>query len=351
MRKTVCAAAVLAVVATTAALADPPAEPVKDRASFIPVRKNVPVRGTAVGVLVHEAQPVLSLEGRSGPADQVCFSAGGNSYRWIYVAPMGAPGEISGLKVPVGERENAEFATFASLNLARLSQLRGWGVTAPYTLVEVEVNGGQGSPRNDSFVATKIKVLEGTKEYPLAAADAVKQMKARYETFVQEQAKAIDAALAEAQKKAIKDGKATGPRERQEVVYVTWLPESERLSVRFRTKVSDGQYQFVGGGARPIDPPPLPVKPGLPINNIKPGLPEQAGPARFPPPPPREFEKVRVGTTFGVEFGMAYEVAKDGKLVRVQSLPFENFQQTLQPPPGVGGPGPRPRPLPLPVEK
>jgi len=40
--------------------------------------------------------------------------------------------------------------------------------------------------------------------------------------------------------------------------------------------------------------------------------------------PPRF--KVRVGITYGIEFGLAYEVSKDGKVVRTQILPFASFQ-------------------------
>src|SRR6185436_12909452 len=121
--------------------------------------------------------------------------------------------------------------------------------------------------------------------------------------------------------KALGDQKATGPRETADLMFVTWLEDKERLRVHFRTKVSDGKYNFVGGGARPDFPLPLPpIKDGairgglrqLPPPPIKDGL-------RQPPPPPREEFKVRVGTMFGVEFGAAYEVAKDGKLVAIDA--------------------------------
>jgi hypothetical protein len=332
-RKALLAAAVLLVPLTTL-LADPPApQTITDRAGFLPRQKHQALKGKAIGVLVYDAQPVLSTEGRSGPADQLCFGCNGASYRWVYV-PVVGNAQISNLKVPVGDKPNAQWQVYPSLDIARPKNVTPWGVTAPYSLVEVEVNNGLGSPVNDSFVATKIKVLDGTKEYPLRTTEVLKQLKDRYAAYKKEQAKAIEAALSEAQQKALKERKPTGPREQEDLMFVTWLPDQERLRVRFRTKVSDGAYSFVGGGVGPVDRP-NPLPPGK-VKGIQPPP---------PPPPPREF-KVKVGTTYGVEFGVAYEVGKDGTLVGTAVLPFASFQQELQPPPRIGPRDPFPLPPP-----
>ncbi|MCI0458523.1 MAG: hypothetical protein L0Z62_16290 [Gemmataceae bacterium] len=322
--------------AARAGAAPLPNEPIKDRAAFIPARKHQILKGTAIGVLAYDGQPVLSTEGRSGPADQLCFGADGCSYRWVYV-PTFDKAQITNLRVPVGEKENDKFQVFPSLDLARPRNVTPWGVTAQYSLVEVEVNSGLGSPKNDSFVATRMNVLDGSKEYPLRVSEVIKQLKGRYAAYQKEQKQVIDAAMTAAQKKALKDEKATGPREQAELMYVTWMTDTKRLRVHFRTKISDGAYRLVGGGAQPCDPVPLPVK--------------RQAPGKLPPPPPR-LENVRVGTTFGVEFGMAYEVDHAGKLVRTQSLPIESFESQLAPPPGIrpGGPVPLPVPRPLPVK-
>jgi hypothetical protein len=323
------AAAVLLAVAACTVLADPPAtEPIKDRTGFIPSRKQEPLKGTVVGILLYDGQPVLSTEGRSGPPDQLCFGHNGNSYRWVYVPTMGKA-QISNLRVPVGEKEG-QVQIFPSLDIARPHNVTPWGVTSQYSLVEVEVNSGLGSPKNDSFVATRLKVLDGTSAYPLRTAEVVKQLKARYADYVKEQGKVIETIMSEAQQKALKDGKATGPRETTELMFLTWLPQSESLRAHFRTKISDGQYSYVDGGA---------VPPGK-------RLPQPPGPgAKIRPPFPQKF---KVGVTFGVEFGMAYEVSKEGKLVQTQSLPPVTFQTQLPPPPRIG---PRPVPLPLPPAK
>src|SRR5438876_989714 len=78
-------------------------EKIKDRASFIPNRKQVALPGKAIGILLTDGQPVLSTEGRSGPADQLVFSAGGNSYRWVYVPVQDNP-IITNLQVPIGDK-------------------------------------------------------------------------------------------------------------------------------------------------------------------------------------------------------------------------------------------------------
>ncbi len=322
------AAAVCTLLAANG-LADPPAdEPLKDRAGFIPNRKQEPLKGTVVGILLYDGQPVLSTEGRSGPADQLCFAHNGNSYRWVYVPVMGQA-QITNLRVPVGEKEG-QVQVFPSLDIARPHNVTPWGVTAHYALVEVEVNSGLGSPKNDSFVATRMKVLDGSPAYPLRTAEVVKQLKVRYAEYVKTQSQGTEASMSEARQKAIKDGKATGPRETSELMFLTWLPETQRLRAHFLTKISDGQYTFVDGGAGPqADPRRLP--PG--------------GPAKIRPPFPQKF---KTGVTFGVEFGMAYEVSKEGKLVRTQSLAPTTFETRLPPPPRIG---PRPVPLPLPPAK
>jgi hypothetical protein len=58
--------------------------------------------------------------------------------------------------------------------------------------------------------------------------------------------------------------------------------------------------------------------------------------------------KVRTGTTIGVEFGVAYEVSKAGKVERALILPAQTFSQELPVPPQFrGGPIDRLPPQPL----
>ena len=49
---------------------------------------------------------------------------------------------------------------------------------------EVTVNDGLGSPPEDSFVATDIKVLDGTPDYPLKVAEVIAAMKKRHAEYL-----------------------------------------------------------------------------------------------------------------------------------------------------------------------
>jgi hypothetical protein len=313
------------------AVAVPPATGVvKDRAGYFPNRKQAAVGGTAIGVLLTDGQPVLSTEGRSGPADQLVFSANGNSYRWVYV-PVAENPMITNLQVPVGDKGQKD--VYPSLSIASPRTVVPWGITAPYSLVEVKVNDGKGSPANDSFVGTYFKVLDGSKDYPLKVAEVVADLKKRYAEAIKAREKDLDKAMADHAAKSLKDKKPTGPREKSELMYVTWLNDSDALQVRFKTKMSDGAYTIIENPIGPKGPFKLPPKPAEGGNSV----PFRVRPADI---------RLKTGTTFGIEFGQLYEVNKKGEIVRIDELPIETFTQQLNAP--VIGPGPRPVPQPLP---
>ena len=328
-------------MSAAAAWADPQVETVKDR-NVLPKQKHEQLGGKVIGLMVSDPQPVLSMEGRSGPPDSMCFARGLFSYRWVYVPTPENP-LITNLQVKVGDGSQTE--TYPRLTMANPKSVTPWGISKPYSLVEAEVNSGKGSPADMAFVGTSFKVLDGTKDYPINVSDVVTDLKKRYADWQKANVEKIDKALAESQKSALKDKKPTGPRERSELFYITWLPDSKRVRAQFVTKISDGAYTEVMIGGPRIDPPPPPRDKIKPIREAPRSSPRAA--------PPRPI-KMKVGTTFGVEFGMAYEVDKDGKLVRIQELPIDSFTSTIQPPPGVrpgpGGPrDPRPQPIPLPA--
>jgi hypothetical protein len=346
----------LAIVLTASAIGSAQ-ETVKDRKAYIPNRKQVAVPGKAIGILLTDGQPVLSTEGRSGPADQLVFSSGGNSYRWVYVPTQDGNPMITNLQVPVGDK--GEKAIYAALNLASPRAVLPWAVTQPYALVEIEVNGGRGSPAGDSFVATEIKVIENSKIYPLKVADVVKQVKALYEEYLITEKAAIDKALKDAGEKALNGKPATGPRERKDLMYLTWLSETSTVRVHFKTTISDGAYQNVGGVGDPrvppiLPPPPLKVPPkkiAPPVDGAVAVVDQEEFVVRVAPPKGFTF---KTGTTFGIEFGRAYVVNVKGEVTGTETLAIESFTQQLTAPPGIGprpGPiGPRPVPLPAPIK-
>ncbi|WP_439621932.1 hypothetical protein [Gemmata sp.] len=321
----------VALVAASAAAAAPapadlpPDEAVSERAAFLPTGRHQPLPGTAVGVLASDVAAAVAMDGRSGPPDALGFGRDGMSYRWVYLPAHGNP-LITNLTLPVGVKGDKK-AVFPALNMANPKTAKAAGVGTAYALVEVEVNDGAGSPPSEGFVATKVKVLDGTKEYPLDVAAAVERLKKTHREYADAQREAVDAGMEAARKKALGDGKPTGPQETAEVMVVTWVAETERLRVTFRTTVTDGAYQF-GNGTEVRDPPALPVLPA---------------PGGAVPVPPARVEGARFGTSYGVEFGRAYEVSRSGELVRTRTLAVEGFKRVLLPPPAA------PRPVPLPV--
>jgi len=326
---------------------------VKDRANFIPHRKYQALPGKVVGILVSDVRAKMAHEGRGGPADAMGFSANGNSYRWVYV-PVTANALISNLNVRVGEKGDRT-QTYPSLSMASPTTVRQWNITVPYALVEVEVNNGQGAPAEEGFVGTKMARLDGGKDFPLDVSKTVEDLRKSYAAWKEKEKRKLDEAMADAQKKAIKDRKPTGPRETAELFYITWMSEKQRLVVRFRTTLTDGDYKYTEGG--PFDRPrplPLPVPPGkLPPAKLQAAPAPPGGGLRPPPPPPPPFRRprIRYGTSFGIEYGIEYEVNKDGKVVFTRTLTPEAFKNETPQPPGFGGGPRRPFDLPPPPRK
>lgn len=368
---------------------------IQDRKSFIPWRKYFPVEGKAMGILVNNVREKMAHEGRSGPGDAMGFSLDGGSYRWMYVPVNDARPRISNLRVKVGPGGD-RLKVYPRLDMIRPLTIQQWNLQGEHALVEVEVNDGMGAPPQEGFVATAMKKLDGTKEYPLNVAKLVQEYEAKYQKFLTTEKGALDKDLQKAQADAIQGGKPTGPRETKTLTYLTWLAKEQALCIRFHTKITDGAYKYSQGGARP-DPFPLPVPPvrngngkrvvppAIPRATPRPAQPPTERPVAVPPravpprpvppravppqavppgrprggafpPPPRELPRVRYGTSFGIDFGRGYVISKSGNLLRTEVLSTETFKKVIPPPPQVGRPvrpvDPVPvRPLPQPVPR
>jgi hypothetical protein len=332
------AAALLGAVTLTFAAPAPETttDVIKERTGFIPQRKYQPLPGKTIGVLVSNVVAMMGQEGRGGPADAFGFSRDGQSYRWVYVPVQQNP-MINNLQVNVGEK-GEKIKVYPSLSMASPTTVKQWDIDVPFALVEVEVNDQLGSPAQEGFVGTKMKRLDGAKEYSLQVAEVVAEVQKKHQRLMQEQEKAIGNAMAEAEKQYLKDKKMTGPRETNEIMYMTWLPETERLRINFRTTISDGAFQMVEGApfGRPV---PLPLPPNR-KGKIDPGF------GFFPPPPPPVRPAFRTGTVVGIEMGYAFEVTKSGKIDRILTLPIQSFTRELPPAPGGILPRGGPRQLP-----
>ncbi len=331
--------ALMTVAAALAAAPVPtsiPDTPATDPAKFLPTRTYTARDGTVVGVLVADAVPVMSRDGRSSQPDALAFSRNGGSYNWLYVAVEANP-QITNLQVRVGPKGGST-VVYPKLSMASPKTTAAWGVSEKFTLVEVTVNDGQGAPADEAFVASTVKVVEGTKAYPLKAGEVVTTARAEFVKLTAAMKKDLADAMAKSQKAALGDEAASGTVKTEELLHVTWFPAEEQLAVTFLAKQSDGAWKKGRGGANLDDglrdPPPLPVKPG-------------GGGAQIAPPP-RDDTEVTWGTGYGVEYGRTYVYSKDGKLVKTVTLAPTAFKLIVPPPPAVGRPGFDPPP---PVKK
>jgi len=380
---------------STAAWAQPKVEPFelpRDGRGFIPKQKHQPLNGRVIGVLVGNPSAVMAHEGRFGPGNQVCLSVDGYSYRWIYVQTDDANAMIQNLTVLT---KSGGPQVFPRLNIASAREVARWNVV-PDALVEVEVNDDKGSQVSDSFVATEMRRLDGTRGYPLNVSKVLADSRNQWDKWYKDQAKVVAAKMTEAQKKAIGERKPNVPRNEQLLQYVTWMSESKRLQVRYLLRVSEGEVQPLQGGEnidrpgrvvdpiRPVEPdvirpiddlkkrplPGRPIRPMQPVQAVPPVEPVPERPVRAVPLP--MVEPVQVGPAqvlpgggvvigrpggpvviqpvvnskhYGVEIGVAFEYSHTGELVRILTLEPQTFVQNQV----NGADVIRPRPVPLPV--
>jgi hypothetical protein len=291
----------LLVLALPAAGAPPvPADNARDEGVPFPRRQFHALPEKVVGVLVSGDADILAREGRKGPADAYGFGSGGDSYRWLYV-PMARKWIIGGLVARVGSRGDA-LKRFDHLGLANATTVQPWGVSGPYALVEVEVNGGLGAPPGETFVATHMRVLDGSKEYPLHVSKVVDELRRRFQVHLQLHQDTIAQGMYRARERLPARHQVTPGREQTETVFVTWLPETEQLRAVFQARITEKALAT----APPVPPPAV-----------------DTGDGRPPDPP------VHAGVQLGVELGVTYEVSKLGLLDGSRDLPLQPYQKEL----------------------
>jgi hypothetical protein len=304
-KTTVWATLTLLSLALPAAAAPPPPEPSRDPANPFPRRKFEALSGTVVGVLVSGGQDVLAQEGRRGPADAFCLGCGEGSYRWMYV-PVRKKWIIGGLNVRVGPKGDT-VKRFMGLSMADPKTVQQWDVAGPYALVEAEVNGGAGAPPGESFVATHLRVLDGSKDYPLHVGKVIEDLRRQFQVHLKLEEDAVGRGLSDARERVPAGHKLTPGREQTETLFVTWLPETQQLRVVFQARITEK--------ALPTVPPP-PPPPAV-----------DTGDGRPPDPP------VHAGVQLGVELGMTYDVSKRGLVDASRAVPLRPYQKELLTPP------------------
>ncbi len=254
--------------------------------------------GLAVGVLVRDAGQVLRAEGRFGPGDAVVFSQDNASYRWVYVPAR--PGETGeSVYVPVGQT-GERTQRFTGVVLATTSTLRALPVQEGFALVEAEVNGGLGSPPVESFVATRLRVLDRTAEYPLDTARIVETMVARCRDAL-----ASDDAVKQMFESVVGAASDTAQGVQEEILTtrVTWLAREERLRIECLVRLSHGEYRYGSGVSRQD---------------------QEAG---------SEADKgIRYGRQMGVTATLAFEADKAGRIEPAGETAPKPFKVDIPPP-------------------
>jgi hypothetical protein len=294
-----------AIVAVGTAAAAGSVEQSPDLSEAFPMESHfAPLPGLAVGVLIGNAEPILHAEKRFGPGDVVVFGRDDASYRWVYVpaGPMEAGETVFMLVGPSGERTQR----FTDVVPATASTLRARTVPERFALVEAEVNGGLGSPPVDSFVATKLRVLDRTPEYPLDTARTVDTAVAQCRDRLAD-TDAVEQAFASAMH-AEPPSVREGTRRETLTARVTWLPERERLRVECLFRVTSGEYRYGRGVARQGDQT----------------VGDQSG--------------IRYGRLVGITVTIAFEADKTGRIEAAGGTSPQPFTLDLPPPGGAFGP-------------
>ncbi len=305
---------------------------------FFPFQKYEELPGKVIGILVSNPQWCLEQENRSGPLGSIVFARNGFSYRWVYVegnknSPIrnlalpiikqkkqdnDAPPEMIDAKNGLRKQpqQKIELKTFPFLEIANEHNLKQLQIQRKFCLVEMEVNNGAGSPTVDALVATSIRVLDQSKAYPLNLDKLIPQLRQQYDRFLTDQNKSIEEAMSEAAEKAKPktNSTASGFREQQTVMFVTWMEKSQELNVRFKTRLSDGFYTYTNNIRIELRRPrlkgnPLPIVQSQPIQ--------------------RDF---RQGCEFGVYFGHGYTIDRFGKVIGEENMAIDTFTHKLEGP-------------------
>jgi hypothetical protein len=261
-----------------------------------------PLPERAVGVLVPQASAVLGAEGRSGPTDAVLFSRNGKSYRWVYLPALeGEKGEAVTVQIGAGEERR-----FADTVLASEQALARRKASPGYSVVEVEVNGGAGSPPSDRFVATQLRFLDDSAEVPFRVDPLVTEALARCRMLPAETG-------AESTFESLREttvGKEMPiVRQDQLVPRVTWLADKAEVQI-------DCRIELVGQESR-----------------------RSAGTSPRQLAAPSESTAAYHGKRLSVSVGAEYRISPSGNLAEeARSTPKSAVTAT---PPRGGGAGPR----------
>jgi hypothetical protein len=268
-----------------------------DKSLSLPIQKFDPLPGKVVGVLASNSQALFANEGRKGPADAVTFGTGTGSQHWIYVPDQKKP-MIAAMRLPIGQ-EGKQQQRFNRLNFATQENLKAAGITQPFTLAEVEVNGGLGCPAAQAFVATAIKPVEGTKLYPLKVSEVMDRLQSRFDQWKSGRPSSLETTLAAKRNELGWLKGKDSRRSEEQIVYVTWVPARQVLQAQILSRLQER------------DPLAVLARPAIAYE----------GDDGAPP-------KTKAERVIGAEEGLGFEVSRFGKVERIEAIPIKEFHQS-----------------------
>lgn len=267
---------------------------------------SLPLSGSAVGVIAGDVNRLMKSYGLIGPPDSVGFASGLAKYRWMYLS-CDAP-QAESVILPVG-LEGKQRKSFKQVCLATVQLLKSQGIDQPYSLVRVIVNGGLGCPSSAAFVATEIKRVDGTDEYPIDVTKIVQVARDEFAARLLQSQATVDHDLRALVEKTFPRAKSRLNRDEAQDVYVTWLPDKEKLYVRFRRSVAEGESKRAIGAH---------ISPDAAEHSSA----DKKGAGRGIP----------VGTIVGVTSQMEFEFSKTGEPVGRGALSVREFKKELPSP-------------------
>lgn len=298
----------------------------QNRADLVPFQVWPELPGRVVGVLwAAGPQPWGATVSHAGGFErhpsrtEYKFAADGSSPYALYFPSDGQGSNVlDHWSVPLPDGSHAVMAPRSAMFLP--STPNPWGLHRAAHLVEVEVNHGRGGHGHYiHFVATDVRVLDGTDAFAPHVDDVFVALRSRFDATLEEHQAEIVEHLSSVQRE-LGDDVVRAPSEDVIAILPTWLTRENALEVLFYREV-----QFASEGAPReewSECPPCP--PGAPCMACDPQM------IRRTP-----------YTTYGYRFAIRYRVDPRGVLVTETIYAPVTFRQG-----GVRGDGDRPRPRP-----
>ena len=250
------------VVSATILLATVAAASGVGAASTMPAAlRGMPLPAVAVGLLIDASALVELLRGRPGGASAPAVFSRSGDERSMYLIAQADESPAEPRRVYVADDPRPK--TFPRVVPATTRSLTARGILGKVALVEVEVNGGAGSaalPLGEAFVATTIRRLDRTREYPVDAERVAVSVVERCRAEEPRLFAAMNARLATSPQAS--PAAAPTTRQREVSATFTWLEQAGRIRGECVFALVEQEERF-GRGIVPGSAERPPLGPGL----------------------------------------------------------------------------------------